>query len=310
VLKFLNARRCHNFDRESLPPDGKDVIIGVLAVIALILSTSNTVAASERFNLSYGPKIEQVMDICVPSAQTPAAAVIMIHGGGWSGGRKEDFRPFCHAFAANGIAAATIGYRLADGTSGGAWPAQIEDLALAANWLTDHAVEFNIDPQKICLFGHSSGAQIALMLPVNPDVARARATFRPACIVDNWGPVDFSYPPPIHSALQKLFPGGMGRVDENSVSPLNLIGSNYPPVFVAQGLEDTLVPPSQSQALINVLRTHNVKYEYVEFQGGHEMLGSLESERKALFTLEVAFILRMTATNVSSVKSSSPQRLH
>ena len=37
-----------------------------------------------------------------PKGERPRPGIILIHGGGWAGGRKEDFTPFAQDVAASG----------------------------------------------------------------------------------------------------------------------------------------------------------------------------------------------------------------
>lgn len=250
----------------------------------------NAAEPSAVFDVAYGPEPQQKLDLCTTSRLEPGPSVILIHGGGWSAGKKEDFRPLCRLFAANGVTAATVEYRLADGSAAGAWPAQIKDVAIAANWLKEHAGRYGIDTERICLFGHSAGAQMALMLGTTANIG---SEFKPACIVDNWGPTDLSYPP-YNGALRKLFPGSNYDLHKNvaSVSPIRGIDKNFPPTFVAQGTLDDVVPPQQSEILLEQLRASGVVFEFLAFSGGHEMDGLDPAEKKSILDREIAFVKR------------------
>ncbi|MCH8978874.1 MAG: alpha/beta hydrolase, partial [Armatimonadetes bacterium] len=56
------------------------------------------------------------------SAKAPA--VVVIHGGAWMTGDREDMSDLCTALSVNGMVAATVDYRLAPGSK---WPAMLED---------------------------------------------------------------------------------------------------------------------------------------------------------------------------------------
>ena len=91
----------------------------------------------------------------------PVPAVVVIHGGGWSGGKRQDMTPIAKQITAHGYVAPTISYRLAPKHR---FPAQIEDVKAAVRYLRAHAKELNIDPKRIGAMGVSAGAHLSLML--------------------------------------------------------------------------------------------------------------------------------------------------
>jgi acetyl esterase/lipase len=116
-------------------------------------------------DLHYGPHERQVLDVFSPSAAGRDArqgrpVLVFLYGGGFTRGTKHPPGSFYYdnvgVWAAdNGLLGVTMNYRLAPQFT---WPAGIEDVTLAVNWLHDHAAEYGGDPAKIFLWGHSSGA--------------------------------------------------------------------------------------------------------------------------------------------------------
>ncbi len=80
--------------------------------------------------------------------------IIVIHGGGWSAGSKEDHDDLTWNLAGRGFVAATINYRLAPAHL---FPAQIEDAKCAVRFLRAHAADYGIDPERIGAVGFSAG---------------------------------------------------------------------------------------------------------------------------------------------------------
>src|ERR1700685_3428830 len=89
-----------------------------------------------------------LLDLHLPAAgPDPAPLVVFLHGGGW---RRADGSMVVPQFAscqpgpltrlaADGFAVASVDYRL----SGEArFPAQLEDVSAAVDWLTGHAQEY------------------------------------------------------------------------------------------------------------------------------------------------------------------------
>jgi acetyl esterase/lipase len=98
--------------------------------------------------------------IVATSAATARPIVVFIHGGGFTRGSKHSQgSPFFDNIGVwavrHGLVGVTINYRLAPQFQ---WPAGIEDLTLLMSWLKAHAAGYGGDPNRIYLWGHSSGA--------------------------------------------------------------------------------------------------------------------------------------------------------
>ena len=90
--------------------------------------------------------------------ETPACVVI--HGGGWYKGDKSDMESISRRLAENGIAVMNINYRLSPAYR---FPAPVLDTKDAIRWLKANSKELFVDPKRVCVFGYSAGAHLALM---------------------------------------------------------------------------------------------------------------------------------------------------
>lgn len=88
-------------------------------------------------------------------------AVLMIQGGGWLAGAKENLIPMAEQLAKKGFVAVTVEYRLGDEA---AYPAAVCDLKAAVRWLRKNAEKYDVDTNKIAAYGCSAGAQLATLL--------------------------------------------------------------------------------------------------------------------------------------------------
>jgi len=134
----------------------------------------NTFAAK---NIPYTkpPHETQEMDIFNPMTVTlpgqkdepapPRPLLIWIHGGGWIGGSKDH----CPAVSMcrDGFVVASINYRL---SSEATFPAQIEDCKAAVRWLRAHAKAYNIDVNRVGVWGASAGGHLAALVGTSGDV--------------------------------------------------------------------------------------------------------------------------------------------
>ena len=232
-------------------------------------------------DVNYGPGPAQRLDVCEPASQ-PLGAIVLLHGGGWEGGDKKDMP--CRYFAANGLVAVGVNYSLLDGHA--SWPAPLNDILAALDWLDANKSKLRLARRGVCFYGVSAGGHLAAYV----------ATVRPtaSCAVDNFGPVDLTKGRFKEIVGKKFFPGQPADKAEElaqSVSVIGRINGHTPPMFIAQGYADKLVPIEQSRALEGALVKAGVPVESVYYPGGHSWEGldprQIEEIRKA----ELQFVL-------------------
>ena len=116
------------------------------------------------------------LDLYVPEevdAEKRKPVLIMIHGGGWTGGDKSNRNVVgakMRHFVGAGYVFCSINYRLSGRPSekdGLKHPIHAEDCARAIAWIHDHIAEYGGDPQQLHLMGHSAGGHLAGILGTN-----------------------------------------------------------------------------------------------------------------------------------------------
>lgn len=214
--------------------------------------------------------------------EKPMPAVVMVHGGGWSGGTHLVYMPW---LVSRGYFTMSVEYRL----SGEApWPAQIEDCREAIRWLRAHAQEYHIDPDRIGVIGHSAGGHLVSCLGVYGDKSEFDhdtngISSRVQAVVDEAGPSDFAPGArPIGddrkpdsgpvAGITKLFGG---TYEERPAvylraSPSKQVTKDTPPFLILHGEQDHLVPMNQAERMLAALKEKGIPAELVRVQnGGH-----------------------------------------
>jgi len=254
-----------------------------------------------QHGISYGPLPAETLDLCTPvGAKTLRPGVIFIHGGGWTTGDQTSYDSACATLAKYGFVGATINYRLAPAHR---WPAQIVDAQLAVRWLRAHASVYNLDPQRLCAWGDSAGAHLAVYLgvsyhihPGDEQALDADQSPHVSCVVDGFGPVDLTtiHTPVAEQALPLLF--GVTYQQAPTLyrdgSPLFLVSPQAAPTLIIQGTRDTIVPPSQSLALRAALQRNHAPEQYVSYDGGHGFTGQSKSQINAILITIFKFLLK------------------
>ncbi len=100
------------------------------------------------------------IDIFWPEDDAKRSAVILLHGGGWSGGHRSEMHRYARQLRQRGFLAIAAEYRL---TSEAPWPAQILEVKDVIRWVRDNAAWLRVDPDRIALQGFSSGGHLALL---------------------------------------------------------------------------------------------------------------------------------------------------
>ncbi|QYB02223.1 alpha/beta hydrolase [Rhodococcus sp. USK10] len=104
------------------------------------------------------------LDLHLPTSGGPWPVVLYIHGGSLVGGVRE-MGPWT-TLPSRGIAVASASYRLAAEVS---FPEPVEDVRAAVRWLRRHARGWNLDPERLSLWGSSAGALLAGIAGVSGD---------------------------------------------------------------------------------------------------------------------------------------------
>src|SRR3954451_19684732 len=140
--------------------------------------------ASIKPNIHYDQYKETVLDILQPTAKATGKrpGVIVIHGGGWTGGTKEALvEPMCLRYVQKGYVVCNVEYRLAKAALA---PAAVTDALHAAHWFRKHAKEYNVDTKRIVVTGGSAGGHLALMVGMTPKSAKLGPPAKVAAVVN------------------------------------------------------------------------------------------------------------------------------
>ncbi len=148
----------------------------LLGAFMLSQSTNTLSQTIEPIALSYGADASQVLDLYLPEETTgnSIATIILAHGGLWHSGGRAELAALCRNIVAGSkgtTACASIDYRLSQelggectGTGKATYLGQVSDMALAYSWLQQNARQYQIDPHRMFIGGHSAGGHLAQVL--------------------------------------------------------------------------------------------------------------------------------------------------
>jgi acetyl esterase/lipase len=215
--------------------------------------------------------------------------LVWIHGGGWQNGSKESGLARLAPFAERGYLCASAEYRL----SGEAiFPAQIEDCKCAIRFLRVKSKQFQLDPDRIGVWGSSAGGHLVSLLGTSEYVRELEGkggwqefSSRVNAVCDFCGPSDFvkivGKSDGAKGAVGKLLGGAPAeKLDlAKLASPVAHISKNAPPFLIVHGDKDNLVPLEQAQILHEALKKAGVPVTLHIAQGQGHGLGGPEVNR-------------------------------
>ncbi|QEH33493.1 Carboxylesterase NlhH [Aquisphaera giovannonii] len=216
--------------------------------------------------------------------QGPYPLVVCIHGGGWSGGDKAEFRQALFALAQQGLAVASLQYRLAPRHP---FPAQYDDVKAAVSFLRAKAKEWSIDPGRVAAFGGSAGGHLALLLATDPDVNLK-------AVVSMAGPTRLNTPlPDLSARLVRQLIGTPGTVSASywrTVNPIDRVGPHVAPILLIHGDRDEIVPYEQSVSMFEACKVAGVEVELLTIPGGGHGSGGRREDNEAAIIKAVSFL--------------------
>ena len=232
------------------------------------------------------------------SPTVPMPVVVFIHGGAWLVGDKEGMQTL--RLARSGYFTVNIEYRL---SSEAIFPAQIHDCKCAIRWLRAHAEEYNIDPDRIGVWGPSAGGHLAALLGTSGGVAELEGkggwqefSSRVQAVVDFFGPTNFLKMGGTHDdadSPESLLVGGKIADKPEMVrmaDPITYVTPGDPPFLIIHGEEDGTVPINQSELLHEALKKSGVSVRFVRVKrGGHGFRGDTEPTPGEIDTMVVEF---------------------
>ena len=168
----------------SKTPGSRFKQVGAAMAVALLGSISVSTAwaddLSETLDLAYydGEDFSDEkhrLDLIVPTDRPVIATMLWIHGGAWAFGDRKNDLALARAFARDGIAVASMSYRLSRGdwrgeefsSTGVQHPEHVKDVARAFAWLHANAEANGLDNDKLIVSGFSAGGHLSALLAMD-----------------------------------------------------------------------------------------------------------------------------------------------
>lgn len=239
-----------------------------------------------------------------PAGGSSRPAVVVVHGGGWSGGSDQDPDTIflSHGLAQQGDVVFNINYRLAK--QGPAFPQDVQDVKDAIAFLGSQAQRWQINPDEIAVVGTSAGGHLALMAAYTPNSGLFApphyrgSTVHVAAVGSFFGPTDLTaFPASAPARSTQIVAHYLGATYDHNpalyheASPISYL-STAVPTIMEHGTADGVVPYSQATELDQDLARAGVAHQLVTVPGGRHglMLGVPGTQRDQELAKLVTFL--------------------
>ena len=254
------------------------VFLILLFALSLRAQTNNTAApfGANHFDVQYGVAEGRklLLDAHVPEGRGPFPTLIIVHGGGWTAGDKEqDIVPVLAPYATH-FTWFTINYRLAPTNR---WPACFDDLQTAVRWVKQHATEYKGDPDRIALLGYSAGGHLVTLAGT-----LAAADLHVQAIVGMAPPTDLVWDNErrggLSTSMRNLFDYDTTNItdDRRAVlkrySPITYVKPGLQPFLLIQGSADRTVPYRETTNFMARLQAASVPCDIIVIANGQHRI--------------------------------------
>jgi arylformamidase len=202
-------------------------------------------APGARLDLRYGVGSRQRLDV-FPCGAPASPTLIFIHGGYWQMNDKETYAFLGEGVGAAGFNLAMIEYTLAPAAR---MDQIVGEARSAVAWVIEHAKEFDGDPARVFVSGHSAGGHLTAMAMVDARVAGGVAISG----IYDLEPIRLNY------LNEKL---GLDLAETERHSPMRHFPATAAPLVVTVGLGELpeLVRQSEEYAAGWMARGHRGRY--------------------------------------------------
>lgn len=257
-------------------------------------------------NMEYGYHERQVVDLYLPqNSDGEVGLILLIHGGGWKAGAKDDYGSAAVNYRdAYGCAVATLNYRYISRIFD--IHDELDDIDLCLARVKAKAAEKGIKLNGVLLTGGSAGAHLSMLYAY---ARQDTAPITPKAVASYSGPTDLTddnyyYNNPLgdENNMASLFSDACGKrfryknrtmayKELMAVSPIAYVDADTVPTIINHGVMDVVVPFSNAESIVAKFDEYGVKYDFNIYPDSNHGLESNPENAKIAEELFAEYVL-------------------
>lgn len=195
---------------------------------------------SDLFYVPHSSHPKHQLDVYAPVSGGPFPILLFVHGGSWYNGSKDWYEQLGRHLAQKNVVCAVINYRLGEEAS---YEDMASDVAMALKWMREHGSQYQGDPQKLFIAGHSAGGHLSALVTLNPRFLQAagasEVVIKGCLLLDAFG-LNMDYVMQHNQVyfvteLQKVF--GKDPEKWKDAAPVRFVHPQAPPFLLLVGAE-------------------------------------------------------------------------
>ena len=253
-----------------------DILFALAQNACPYVNKNNLETINSETDIIYDESLPKIckMDFYRSKTEEKQPAIILIHGGGFTAGDKKYRKGRAQFFALNGFSVFCINYGLAPQYI---YPEPLKHVVAAANFIYDHADDYNLDVDRIFVGGDSAGGYYAAMAAAFncsdklKELVGCAPKFRFFGALLNCGVYDmktvmdtkylFNLDDGVILSMTGVHAADFDAYKYRDVCvPVELVTSAYPPTFLIYSDNDMFCK-GQGNIMADVLEENGVYYE-------------------------------------------------
>jgi acetyl esterase/lipase len=258
-------------------------------------------------NLSYGLNESNTYDLYMPSGinmKESQGLILMVHGGSWVSGKKEDMAEHCIRLSDKGYITATMNYTLCTNHGTACVETMLDEISVCILEIKRKVESLGISVNNMAITGTSAGGHLALLYAYRrADVAAIPIRF----VFQQVAPIDFhaetwslgmseltmfnDQSRYLHflnmisgktHTLDQLMNGEL-EDDIMALSPCSYIDDNSVPTILSYGKHDVTIGNLHQDFLLDKLDEYGVPYDYILFENSGHLLNKDPDKLEELY---------------------------
>lgn len=237
--------------------------VAQLALLWTLIAPGLTATAEDIPNIDLSARCGEsvVVDVHAPNSYAGLPIILVVHGGGWMSGSKEDLRPFARNLAGAGFVTVNIEYpRKLRSTLPELIERQLQSIRCVRSWVGGYlATSMALDNRRIGIIGQSAGGHLAVVSAQRDGPSRYQAYVGLSGVYQ----------------LPKFYPRSFPEDSATAaINPIQLLDRATGSGFLIHGSADEILPTRDVREFFVAMKSRGHPIRFAVTGGGHNLASS------------------------------------